>query len=172
MVLKRRMPPKIPLNRPTLMGGEIRNIRDAIRRGQISGDGYYTRSCSDYLQTFLKVPKVLLTPSCTHALELAFLLIDEKKGQEVICPSFSFPSTANAFVLRGLRPKFIDIRSDTLNMDECQLGSTITKSSCAIVPVHYAGVPCQMDVIMTHARAHELTVIEETRRVVWSAQCL
>ncbi len=151
----------IPLNRPMMMGAELRYIRDAVRRGQISGDGHYTRKCSALLEHILDVPKVLLTSSCTHALELAFLLADLSKGQEVLCPSFTFSSTANAFVLRGLKPRFIDIRPDTLNLDETLLEGLITPKTAAIVPVHYAGVPCQMDVIMRVARKHRLLVIED-----------
>jgi dTDP-4-amino-4,6-dideoxygalactose transaminase len=151
---------KIPLNRPSLAGKELTYIKDALRRGQISGDGYYTRQCS------LQAPRVLLTSSCTHALELAFLLANVKKGQEVICPSFTFSSTANAFVLRGLRPRFIDIRPDTLNLDESLLESLITPKTKAITPVHYAGVPCQMDVIMRVARKHRLLVVEDAAQAL------
>jgi len=157
---------KIPLNRPSLAGRELEYIKDAVRHGQISGDGYYTQRCSSILEKRLKAPRVLLTPSCTHALELAFLLADVKKGQEVICPSFTFPSTANAFVLRGLKPRFIDIRSDTLNMDESLLESAITPKTVAISPVHYAGVPCQMDVILRVARKHHLLVIEDAAQAL------
>ena len=157
---------KIPLNRPSLAGRELEYIKDALRRGQISGDGYYTRECSTILERRLKAPRVLLTPSCTHALELAFILADFKKGQEVICPSFTFPSTANAFVLRGLKPRFIDIRPDTLNMDESLLERVITPKTVAISPVHYAGIPCQMDVIMRVARKHHLLVIEDAAQAL------
>jgi len=157
---------KIPLNRPSLAGRELEYIKDALRRGQISGDGHYTRRCSSILEKRLKATRVLLTPSCTHALELAFILADFKRGQEVICPSFTFPSTANAFVLRGLKPRFIDIRPDTLNIDESLLESAITPKTVAISPVHYAGVPCQMDVIMRVARKHHLLVIEDAAQAL------
>ena len=164
-----RKPPhqiKIPLNRPSLVGSELLYIGDALRRGQISGDGYYTRHCSTSFEDFLNVPRVLLTPSCTHALEMAFMLLPVRAGQEVICPSFTFPSTANAFVLRGLKPRFIDIRPDTLNIDERQLESLINRRTAAIVPVHYAGVPCRMDVIMKVARAHHLPVVEDAAQAL------
>src|SRR5438132_7542351 len=147
---------RIPLNRPALVGSELRYIGDALRRGQISGDGFYTRRASEHLERYLKVRRVLLTPSCTHALELAYLLLPSRPDQEVLCPSFTFPSTANAFVLRGLKPRFVDIRRDTLNLDECLLESLVTRRTVAISPVHYAGVPCQMDVILRVARKHRL----------------
>jgi dTDP-4-amino-4,6-dideoxygalactose transaminase len=156
----------IPLNRPSLAGSELRYIGDALRRGQISGDGFYTRRCSAYLEHLLGVPRVLVTPSCTQALELAFLLLKSEPEQEVICPSFTFPSTANAFVLRGLKPKFIDIRPDTLNMDERLLEAAITRRTAAITPVHYAGVPCQMDVVMKVARRHRLAVVEDAAQAL------
>ncbi len=157
---------RIPLNRPALVGSELRYIGDALRRGQISGDGFYTRRCSAYLEHLLGARRVLLTPSCTHALELAFLLLPTEPGQEVLCPSFTFPSTANAFVLRGLKPRFIDIRPDTLNMDERLVEASITRRTAAITPVHYAGVPCQMDVIMNVARKHHLTVVEDAAQAL------
>jgi dTDP-4-amino-4,6-dideoxygalactose transaminase len=167
MVLKKSPPPvSIPLNCPALVGSELRYIGDALRRGQISGDGYYTRLASASLEHLLGVPRVLLTPSCTHALELAFLLLPTKPGQEVLCPSFTFPSTANAFVLRGLKPRFIDIRPDTLNIDECLLERAVTRRTVAIAPVHYAGVPCQMDVIMRVAHKHGLAVIEDAAQAL------
>jgi len=164
----RPFPPKvsIPLNRPALVGNELLYIGDALRRGQISGDGHYTRRASATLENLLGVSHVLLTPSCTHALELAFLLLPFKPGQEVLCPSFTFPSTANAFVLRGLRPRFIDIRPDTLNLDEGLLEKAVTKRTVAITPVHYAGVPCQMDVIMRVARKYHLAVIEDAAQAL------
>jgi dTDP-4-amino-4,6-dideoxygalactose transaminase len=156
----------IPLNKPTLVGGEFKFIRDAIRRGQLSGDGYYTHQCSRFLERYLSSPRVLLTSSCTHALELAFLVMDIKPGDEVILPSFTFTSTANAFVLRGAIPRFVDVRPDTLNMDETLIEKAITRRTRAIVPVHYAGVPCQMDVIMRIARKHRLIVIEDSAQAL------
>jgi dTDP-4-amino-4,6-dideoxygalactose transaminase len=166
MVLKSPARYSVPLNRPSLAGSELRYIGDALRRGQISGDGFYTRRCSAFLEHFLGAPRVLLTPSGTHALELAFLLLRSEPGQEVICPSFTFPSTANAFVLRKLKPRFVDIRPDTLNLDERHLEGAITRRTVAISPVHYAGVPCQMDVIMKVARRHRLAVIEDAAQAL------
>jgi dTDP-4-amino-4,6-dideoxygalactose transaminase len=157
---------RIPLNRPSLAGRELAYIRDAVRRGQISGDGYYTRQASAWLEQYLGLPKILLTPSCTHALEMAFLLLSSRPGQEVICPSFTFPSTANAFVLRGLKPRFIDVRPDTLNLDETLLESRVSSATIAVIPVHYAGVPCEMDVIMEVARKKHLWVVEDAAQAL------
>lgn len=151
----------IPFNRPSLEGNEIPYILDAIRTGHASGDGPYTRRCHAYLEESLGVPKVLLTTSCTHALEMSALLLDLKPGDEVIFPSFTFVSTVNAFVLRGVRPIFADIRPDTLNLDETLIEQLITPRTKAIVPVHYAGVGCEMDAIMDIARRYGLTVIED-----------
>jgi dTDP-4-amino-4,6-dideoxygalactose transaminase len=151
----------IPFNRPSLEGNEIPYILDAIKTGHASGDGPYTRRCHAYLEESLGVPKVLLTTSCTHALEMSALLLDLKPGDEVIFPSFTFVSTVNAFVLRGVRPVFADIRPDTLNLDETLIERLITPQTKAIVPVHYAGVGCEMDTIMDIAHRHGLTVIED-----------
>jgi len=126
---------RIPLNKPTLLGGELALIRDAIRRGHLSGDGYYGQLCSTFLQKQLKIADVLLTSSCTHALELAYLAMDLQPGDEVLTPSFTFPSTANAFVLRGGVPAFVDIRRDTLNMDERLLERARTRRSRVVSPV-------------------------------------
>ena len=138
---------KIPFNKATLIGTELCYIQDAINRGHISGDGSYTKRCETLLENELGVARVLLTTSCTHALEMAALLLGLAPGDEVILPSFTFVSTANAFVLRGARPVFVDIRSDTLNLDETQLEGLITPRTRAIVPVHYAGVACEIDAI-------------------------
>jgi len=131
---------KIPFNKPALVGNEIEYIVQAVRGGHASGDGPFTKKCHSLLEDALGVPKVLLTTSCTHALEMAALLLDIQPGDEVIVPSFTFVTTVNAFVLRGARPVFIDIRPDTLNMDERLLENLITPRTKAILPVHYAGV--------------------------------
>jgi dTDP-4-amino-4,6-dideoxygalactose transaminase len=151
----------IPFNRPALAGNEWKYLAEAVRLGQISGDGFYTRQCHDLLERELGVRKALLTTSCTHALELAALLLDLKQGDEVIIPSFTFVSTANAFVLRGAKPVFADIRPDTLNLDEKRLSFLITRKTQAIVPVHYAGVACEMDTILQVAHKKNLAVIED-----------
>ena len=151
----------IPFNRAGLVGKELGNIADAILRGQSSGDGPYTRKCHALLQDCLGVPKVLLTTSCTDALEMSALLLGIEPGDEVIVPSFTFVSTPNAFLLRGARPVFIDIRPDTLNMDEKQLERLITPKTKAIIPVHYAGVGCEMDTIIAVARKHGVQIVED-----------
>jgi dTDP-4-amino-4,6-dideoxygalactose transaminase len=151
----------IPFNRPFFSGREFESIRQALEAGQISGDGVFTRKCHALLESLLGVNKALLTTSCTHALEMTALLLDIKPGDEVILPSFTFVSVANAFVLRGARPVFVDIRPDTLNLDESKLESLITPRTRAIVVVHYAGVACQMDVIMDVAARHQISVIED-----------
>lgn len=152
---------RIPFNRPGLMGDELRYVADAITRGHISGDGAFTRKCHAFLERELDVPCVLLTTSCTHALEMAAMLLDLRPGDEIILPSFTFVSTANAFVLRGARPVFVDIRPDTLNIDETLIESAITSRTRAIVPMHYAGVGCEMDRLMDVARRHGIAVVED-----------
>jgi dTDP-4-amino-4,6-dideoxygalactose transaminase len=152
---------KIPFNRPCLAGSEASYIADAIRRGHAAGDGFYSKRCHGLLEQALGVPKALLTTSCTHALEMGAMLLEFRPGDEVIVPSFTFVSTVNAFVLRGARPVFIDIRADTLNLDEAQLERLITPRTRAIVPVHYAGVGCEMDAIGEVARRHGIPVIED-----------
>jgi len=151
----------IPFNRPFFSGREFELIQQAVANSQISGDGIFTRKCHALLENALGVSKVLLTTSCTHALEMAALLLDIKPGDEVIIPSFTFVSAANAFVLRGARPVFIDIRADTLNLDEAQLERLITPRTKAIVVVHYAGVGCDMDTIMQVAGQHGIPVVED-----------
>ncbi len=151
----------IPFNRPFFSGREFEFIQQAVANSQISGDGIFTRKCHALLENALGVSKVLLTTSCTHALEMAALLLDIKPGDEVIIPSFTFVSAANAFVLRGARPVFIDIRADTLNLDEAQLERLITPRTKAIVVVHYAGVGCDMDTIMQVAGQHGIPVVED-----------
>ncbi|MEM2126483.1 MAG: aminotransferase class I/II-fold pyridoxal phosphate-dependent enzyme, partial [Candidatus Methanosuratincola sp.] len=138
---------RIPFNRPSLSGQEQAYMAQALANGQISGDGIFTQRCRELLERLLGAPRVLLTPSGTHALELMALLLDVGPGDEVIVPSFTFVSTANAFVLRGARPVFADIRPDTLNLDETRLERLITPRTKVIVVVHYAGVGCEMDAI-------------------------
>ncbi len=152
---------RIPFNRPCLAGNEYKYITEAIANGQASGDGPFTRRCHELLERELQAPKVLLTTSCTHALEMAAILLDCAPGDEIIIPSFTFVSTANAFALRGARIVFADIRPDTLNLDESRLQSLITKRTKAIVPVHYAGVACEMDSICGLAREHGVRVVED-----------
>lgn len=153
--------PAIPFNRPSLAGQELAYVRDAIERGHISGDGVYTRRSESMLSELLGGARVLLTTSCTHALEMSALLLDLQPGDEVIIPSFTFVSTASAFALRGARPVFIDIRPDTLNLDERLLPQLITPRTRAIVPVHYAGVGCELDTILDIARRNRINVIED-----------
>ncbi len=152
---------RIPFNKPALLGPELGYIADAVRSGHISGDGKYTKQCHQQLETWFGVKKALLTTNCTHALEISAILLDLQPGDEVIIPSFTFVSTVNAFVLRGAKPIFADIHPDTLNLDETLLSELITERTKAIVPVHYAGVGCNMDVIMSLAHQYDLTVIED-----------
>src|SRR5512139_2597778 len=128
-------------------------IQQAIASGHISGDGDFTKKCHAWFESELGVAKALLTTSCTHALEMAALLLDLRPGDEVILPAFTFVSTANAFVLRGARPVFVDVRPDTLNLDEALVARAVTPRTRAIVPVHYAGVACEMDALGETARA-------------------
>lgn len=151
----------IPFNKPSIVGKEQEYMLQAVAQGHISGDGYFTKRCQNYLEQFLACTKVLLTTSCTDALELSALLLDLKPEDEVIIPSFTFVSTANAFVLRGARPVFIDIREDTLNLDESLLASLITERTRAIVPVHYAGVACEMETICRLAKENDIHVVED-----------
>lgn len=151
----------IPFNRPSFEGKEQVYIAQAIANGHISGDGPFTKRCQTLLEEVLGAPRVLLTTSGTHALEMAAVLLDIRPGDEVIVPSFTFVSTANAFVLRGARPVFADVRPDTLNLDESRLEALITERTKAIVPVHYAGVGCEMRAIGKIAARHGLTVVED-----------
>lgn len=152
---------RIPFNKPWRGGNELPYIADAIGRGHASGDGFYTNQCHALLEKELGVPRVLLTTSCTDALEMSALLLDIQPGDEVIVPSFTFVSTVNAFVLRGARPVFADICPDTLNLDETQIERLVTPRTRAIVPVHYAGVGCNMDAIADIASRHSLTIVED-----------
>lgn len=151
----------IPFNRPTEVGKEFEYIRDAITNLHLSGNGPFTKKCQTWIGEQIGSAKVLLTHSCTAALEMSAILADIQPGDEVIMPSFTFVSTANAFVLRGGIPVFCEIRPDTLNIDEEQLEAAITSRTKAIVPVHYAGVGCEMDKIMAVAQAHNLLVVED-----------
>lgn len=150
----------IPFNKASLVGQEIENVLEAFKGGHISGDGPFTKKCHAMLERIIG-GKALLTTSCTHALEMTALLLDLQAGDEVIVPSFTFVSTVNAFVLRGARPVFIDVRADTLNMDERLLTGLINPRVKAIVPVHYAGVGCEMDEILRIAGEHGVPVIED-----------
>lgn len=160
---------KIPFNKPYLTGKELHYVAEAHSRGQLAGDGYFTKCCSAWLEQRTGCQKALLTHSCTAALEMAAILADIQPGDEVIMPSYTFVSTANAFVLRGGVPVFVDIRSDTLNIDETLIEAAITAKTKAIVPVHYAGVACEMDTIMDIARRHGLLVIEDAAQGVMAS---
>ena len=158
----------IPFNKPPYIGKESEYVLDAVNKGHISGDGEYTKKCAKKLEELSGTKKALLTTSCTHATEMAALLSDIKPGDEVIMPSYTFVSTADAFVLRGATPVFVDIRPDTMNIDETLIEDAITSKTKAIVPVHYAGVGCEMDTIMDIARRHNLTVIEDAAQGIAS----
>lgn len=158
----------IPFNKPYLAGREFEYIKLAHTAGKLSGNGIYTEKCHGWLEQNIKSKKAFLTQSCTAALELAALLIDVQPGDEIIMPSYTFVSTANAFVLRGGIPVFVDIRHDTLNIDETKIEAAITDKTKAIVPVHYAGVGCEMDVIMAIADKYGLYVIEDAAQGIMS----
>ncbi|MBI5136224.1 MAG: dTDP-4-amino-4,6-dideoxygalactose transaminase [Nitrospirae bacterium] len=153
-------------NQPFLTGRELGYIQDALHNGVLAGDGPYTKRCGRWLEEYVGCRKALLTHSCTAALEMAAILSGVGPGDEVIMPSYTFVSTANAFVLRGAVPVFVDIRPDTLNLDETLIEAAITPRTKAIVPVHYAGVGCEMDAIMDIARRHDLIVIEDAAQGV------
>jgi len=152
---------RVPFNRPCLAGNELDYMHKAIDEWHASGDGPFTKKCQALIEDVLRVERALLTTSCTHALEMCALLLDIRPGDEVIVPDFTFVSTANAFALRGARIVFADIRPDTLNIDEAQLDRLITRQTRAVVPVHYAGVGCEMDVILDIARRHGIAVVED-----------
>jgi len=158
----------ISFNVPPYVGTEEKYINEAITKRKICGDGEFTKKCNAWLEEKTGSPKVLLTTSCTHATEMAALLSEIQPGDEVIMPSFTFVSTADAFVLRGAKVVFVDIRPDTMNIDETKIEAAITKKTKAIVPVHYAGVSCEMDTIMDIARRHNLLVIEDAAQGVMS----
>jgi dTDP-4-amino-4,6-dideoxygalactose transaminase len=151
----------VDFNRPLPVGKEQEYILQALQSGHISGDGPFTKKCHALLQEFLGVPQVLLTTSCTHALEMAALLLQLRPGDEVILPDFTFVSTVNAFVLRGAKPVFVDIRPDTLNIDETKLADAMSPRTRAVVPVHYAGVGCEMDVILDATKSRGVAVVED-----------
>ncbi|MCS6772451.1 MAG: dTDP-4-amino-4,6-dideoxygalactose transaminase [Kiritimatiellae bacterium] len=152
---------RIPFNRPECAGLESAYLQEALQSPQWSGDGPFTKKCHALLERVTGVKKALLTTSCTHALEMAALLLDLRPGEEVIVPSFTFVSTANAFYVHGARPVFVDVRPDTLNLDERRVESAITSRTRAIVAVHYAGVACEMDALMDIAARHGILLIED-----------
>lgn len=158
----------IPFNRPYMNGRELENIRIAHTNGHLSGDGPFTRQCHAWLERNTGASRALLTHSCTAALEMAALLLDLQPGDEVIMPSFTFVSTANAFVLRGAVPVFVDVREDTLNLDERLIEAAITERTRAICVVHYAGVACEMDAILAIAERHGLRVVEDAAQAIMS----
>lgn len=156
----------IPFNQPPIIGSELGYIQQAMASGKLSGNGKFTHLCEQWLEKNLTHSKVLLIPSCTAALEMAAILLDIQPGDEVIMPSYTFVSTANAFVLRGAKIVFVDIRPDTMNIDENQIEQAITPKTKAIVPVHYAGVACEMEKIMAIAEKHGLYVVEDAAQAV------
>ena len=156
----------IDFNRPPYVGKELEYIAEAVRENKICGDGKFTKMCSAWMQENLHTKYSLLTTSCTHALEMAAYLADIQPGDEVIMPAYTFVSTADAFVLRGARIVFVDIRPDTMNIDERLIEAAVTEKTRAIVPVHYAGVSCEMDTILAIAARHGLKVIEDAAQGV------
>jgi dTDP-4-amino-4,6-dideoxygalactose transaminase len=163
------MTPRIPFNRPFVAGKELFYIAQAVTSGKIAGDGHFTLACAELMEQVYGIQKVLMTPSCTAALEMAAILCDLEPGDEVILPSYTFVSTANAVARLGARPVFVDIRRDTLNLDEELIEPAITSRTKAILPVHYAGVSCEMDRILAIAKRHSLLVIEDAAQGVNSA---
>jgi len=158
----------VEFNKTPYTGNEDQYIMQAMRSGKLSGDGFFSKRCDKWFEDHLSCQKALLTPSCTHALEMAAILIDTKPGDEIIMPSYTFVSTANAFVLRGASIVFVDIRPDTMNIDESLIEAAITNKTTAIVPVHYAGVACEMDTILKLAKQYGLYVIEDAAQGVMS----
>ncbi len=159
----------IPFNKPHMTGKELWYIAQAHANGHLAGDWNFTRQCSRWLEARTGASRALLTHSCTAALEMAAILADLEPGDEVIMPAYTFVSTANAFVLRGAVPVFVDVRPDTLNIDERLIEAAITERTRAIVPVHYAGVACEMDAIMDIARRHDLLVVEDAAQAVMAS---
>ena len=159
---------KIAFNKPPYTGNEEQYVLASMKSAKISGDGTFTKRCQEWFETELVCKKALLTPSCTHALEMAALLLDIREGDEVIIPSYTFVSTANAFVLRGAKIIFVDIRPDTMNIDETKIEAAITEKTKVIVPVHYAGVACEMDTIMAIAKKYNLFVVEDAAQGIKS----
>lgn len=159
----------IPFNKPPYTGNEKKYVLESMKNNKISGDGEFTKKCQKWFEEKLHCKKVLLTTSCTHALEMAAILLDIKEGDEVIMPSYTFVSTANAFVLRGAKIIFVDIRPDTMNIDETKIEEAITSKTKVIVPVHYAGVACEMDTIMDIAKRYNLFVVEDAAQGMMSS---
>jgi dTDP-4-amino-4,6-dideoxygalactose transaminase len=159
---------KIPFNKPETVGAELDNIVEVLKHGHLAGDGPFTKRCQQWLEQRLGAPRALLTHSCTAALEMAALLCGLEPGDEVILPSYTFVSTANAFALRGAVPVFVDVRADTINIDERLIEAAITKRTRAIAVVHYAGVACEMDAILTIAKQHRLLVVEDAAQALLS----
>ncbi len=159
---------KIPFNKPPYTGNEEKYVLESIKSSKISVDGEFTKKCHKLIEEKLQCKKALLTTSCTHALEMAAILLDIKEGDEVIMPSYTFVSTANAFVLRGAKIVFVDIRPDTMNIDETKIEEAITSKTKVIVPVHYAGVACEMDTIMDIAKRYNLFVVEDAAQGMMS----
>ena len=158
----------ISFNKPPFTGKELQYMREAIGNHKICGDGLFTKKCNKWIEQKMGTRKALLTTSCTHATEMAALLLDIKQGDEVIMPSYTFVSTADAFVMRGAKAVFVDVRPDTMNIDETLIEDAITDRTKAIVPVHYAGVSCEMDTIMDIANRHGLAVVEDAAQGVMS----
>ncbi|BET98485.1 dTDP-4-amino-4,6-dideoxygalactose transaminase [Xenorhabdus taiwanensis] len=158
----------IPFNKPPIVGTELEYMQQAMASGKLCGDGEFTKRCEAWMEQRFNCPKVLLTPSCTASLEMAAMLLDIQLGDEVIMPSYTFVSTSNAFVLRGATIVFVDIRPDTMNIDENKIEAAITEKTRAIVPVHYAGVACEMDTIMALAKKYNLYVVEDAAQGVMS----
>lgn len=158
----------IPFNKPCVLGSELTYIQQALVNQQLAGNGYFTQQCEQWFEQRFKTPKALLTPSCTASLEMAAILLDIQIGDEIIMPSYTFVSTANAFALRGAKIVFVDIRPDTMNIDENQIEAAITSKTKAIVVVHYAGVACEMDSIMQLAKQYGLYVVEDAAQGVMS----
>lgn len=159
----------IPFNKPPYTGNEEKFILESVKSSKISGDGEFTKKCHQWFEDKLQCKKVLLTTSCTHALEMAAILLDIKEGDEVIMPSYTFVSTANAFVLRGAKIVFVDIQPDTMNIDETKIEHAITNKTKVIVPVHYSGVGCEMDTIMHIASRYNLFVVEDAAQGMMSS---
>lgn len=152
---------RVDFNRPILVGNELDYMQQAVANGHLSGDGPFTKKCHAFLEDELGTKKALLTTSCTHALEMSAILLGVQPGDEVIIPDFTFVSTVNAFVLRGAKPVFVDVRADTLNLDETKLEKAVTPRTKVIVPVHYAGVGCDMNTIIEIAHRHKIAVVED-----------
>lgn len=158
----------IHFSKPAFIGNEEKYLKEALTNQRLSGDGPFTKKCHEWFEKQIGTKKALLTTSCTHALEMAAILLDVKEGDEIIMPSYTFVSTANAFVLRGAKIVFVDIRPDTMNIDETQIEQAITDKTKVIVPVHYAGVACEMDKIMQIAKKYNLYVVEDAAQAITS----